>query len=98
MGNVIDPTGLKTYSFRAECIADVEGLKVSLAKRSGARVELKVIPFIGEADVHVEMKSDLSLREMRNSIRKVMDGHVMLQTLRPIPLEANSLERDYDLW
>ena len=27
---------------------------------------------------------------------RVVDGHVMYQTLRPVPLSENSLERDFE--
>jgi hypothetical protein len=49
------------------------------------------------SDVEVEMHTDASLDSLRGLIRQVTDGHVMLQTLRQVPLQDNSLERDYDM-
>jgi len=48
-------------------------------------------------DVEVELESPVSIDVLRNVMRGVVDGHVMLQTLRECRLKDNSLERDYDL-
>ncbi|OJW46185.1 MAG: hypothetical protein BGO63_03705 [Candidatus Accumulibacter sp. 66-26] len=81
------------YSFRAECPADVEAFK---AKCVDARVRVvtreepdKLFP-----DVEVEMETEASMDALQTLLREVVDGHVMLQTLRACPLSENSLERD----
>ena len=49
-----------------------------------------------DSDVAVEIMVDpsVSLGTMRRWMREVPDGHVMIQTLRPVPLAENSLERE----
>jgi hypothetical protein len=48
-------------------------------------------------DCYVQMEIDWDIERIRVVIREVVDGHVMLQSLRPGVLPDNSLERDYDL-
>lgn len=48
-------------------------------------------------DVVVEMKTEGTLPQLQDAMRRVEDGHVMLQTLRECPLKENSLERNYGL-
>jgi len=82
------------YSFRAECQADLDQLVRKLRSSaihcfmSGAQD--KQFP-----DCEVELETDAPLETIRNSMRAVEDGHVMVQTLRACPLAENSLERDY---
>lgn len=50
----------------------------------------------GMPDQEIEIRTELTLDELLTMIRAIPDGHVMLQTLEPVPLAENSLERDYD--
>lgn len=83
------------YSFRAECLVDVERF---LSKANELSIKLtkdnqdEVFP-----DIEIEFESDTDIEGIRNVLRQVVDGHVMIQTLRPVPLSENSLERDWDL-
>lgn len=86
-----------SFSFRAECMADVEAfIRECASQRIGHTLHVE-LSTAGLPDVEVELKSDASLDTLRNVMRKVVDGQVMLQTLRACPLAANSLERDFDL-
>ncbi|WP_156173989.1 hypothetical protein [Cupriavidus basilensis] len=88
---------MKSFSFRAECAADVEGFRQA-RDRHGLATAWEVHPDTGGLpDVEVELKSTSSLKVLREAVHEVIDGHVMLQTLRECPLADNSLERDYDL-
>lgn len=87
---------MPTYSFRAECPVDVERFQKEAAKAVLVRTLTSKTdaPF---PDTAVEFQAEASLDELRDVIRNVVDGHVMLQTLRQCGLACNSLERDYDL-
>lgn len=87
---------MKTYSFRAECLEDVKRFHGECLK-AGLIAELQAKPDDQFPDVDVELYTGASLENLRNVMRQVIDGHVMLQTLRECPLAENPLERDYDL-
>lgn len=84
------------YSFRAECIADVKALH-KLLRDQGVTSELSVNDHSEIPDTRVELHAKISQEALMQSIRAVPDGHVMLQTLQPVPLAANSLERNFDV-
>ncbi|HEP6430609.1 TPA: hypothetical protein VDB83_004932 [Burkholderia cenocepacia] len=88
--------GTKNFSFRAECAADVERLQQACEKHGLAAVWTVHSDGISP-DVEVDLKSMSSLKVLREVVREVVDGHVMLQTLRECPLAENSLEHDYNL-
>jgi hypothetical protein len=87
---------MKNFSFRAECSADVERFHQACTQRKLLTVWTMRSDKIGP-DVEVELQSTASFEELREAIRDVVDGHVMLQTLRECRLADNTLERDYDL-
>lgn len=85
---------MAVFSFRAECQGDVDKLELQL-KLVTARYVLTVIPDNqGDPDVDVQLLVDLEQRDLDSMIASVVDGHVMYQTLRPVPLPDNTLERD----
>ncbi|MCC7684830.1 hypothetical protein [Janthinobacterium sp. FW305-128] len=84
------------FSFRAECPSDVKHFQDTCAA-AGITIALAAFPDDEFPDVEIEMESAASLETLRNAMREVVDGHVMLQTLRDCRLTENSLERDYDL-
>ena len=47
--------------------------------------------------MEVELESSASLGALLDIMRRIVDGHVMLQTLRECRLKDNALERDYEL-
>jgi hypothetical protein len=88
----------KVYSFRAECPADVARL-LELMTGDGLTHRVVQAPppgSIGGSDVAVEVHTSATFLQMQGLLRQVVDGHVMVQTLRPVALADNSLERDYD--
>ncbi len=84
------------YSFRTECQSDIDRFTELLRVR-GILHFLRVVPDTIVPDRYVQMESDADIEQIRDAMREVVDGHVMLQTLRPGVLADNSLERDYDL-
>lgn len=80
------------YRFRAECQPDVDDLRSLLGKGFDKITIINSPPF---PDVEVELETKLSLEELRAVMRRVVDGHVMVQTVAP--LDEYTGERDYDL-
>jgi hypothetical protein len=84
------------YRFRAECRVDVDRLFRLLGARFGkttiVNLDLDSVPL---PDVEVELATGLSLEGLRDIMRRVVDGHVMVQTVAP--RDEYTGERDYDL-
>lgn len=96
-----------TVSFRAECMHDVEVLSEKLAKDfpggvKASRVEPGTITVDGNKlpipDVSVEavIAHPLDIATLHRVMQGIEDGHVMVETLRQLPLSENSLERRYN--
>jgi hypothetical protein len=66
------------YRFRAECQHDVDELRCLLEAKFKRITITNEPPF---PDVEVELEIGLSLEELRNEMRRVVDGHVMVQTV-----------------
>jgi hypothetical protein len=79
------------FSFRAECQTDVDRFYEAV-KSIG--VTIQVSPAKIAPDVLVSLMTDASLEEVRSILAAVPDGHVMAETIREVPLEENSLERE----
>lgn len=82
------------YKLRAECNDDFNCLVQRLVSTPGFSLMGAVAegPF---PDVEATFKSKLDLEALRDIIRQIPDGHVMLQTLAPA--DQYTGERDYDL-
>ncbi len=81
------------YRFRAECEADVKALLALVAGRLVRFESIKVEPF---PDTFNEVEViEHSLDDMRGLCSRVVDGHVMLQTIQPKELYTG--ERDYEI-
>ncbi len=84
------------FSFRAEFPADVDEFYAACAEAgivttAPSKRELQA----GFADVAVEFRSasEVTVDDLRAAASDVPDLHVILETLRPVPLAENSLER-----
>lgn len=89
--------GVKTFSLRAECGNDMARF-ISAVESQGHAIHSVVRPDAnGFPDVDVEIRTDANLEQLQEALRSVEDAHVMLQTLRQVPLAENSLRRDYDI-
>ena len=88
----INITEIEHYKFRAECEHEVNELLVGLGMKCLKMVKTIAYYF---PDTEVDLHTTLSLAEIRNAIRKIADGHVMLQT---VALAAEYTgERNFDL-
>lgn len=87
-----------TYSFRAECSKDVANF-LALCKEKLIHCT-NISGFADDAfpDVEVQLECEADLETLRNVIREVVDGHVMLETLKAVPIEQNNMKRDYQTW
>jgi CHAT domain len=82
----------RVYRFRAECQADVDELRRILGTKIDKITIVNSPPF---PDVEIEVEVDLSLEELRDTMRRVADGHVMVQTVARNSEYTG--ERDYDI-
>lgn len=89
---------ITTYSFRAECIADIEQF-ASACKSAGLVINNDKPSSIDEMtpDACFEFQATADIETLRTLLSTVPDGHVMLETLRACALSENSLERDYGI-
>lgn len=87
---------MKTYSFRAECDYDVSAFFHN-AKKIAVETGSEFIDDGISNGVGQQFRSSMSLETLRGILRLQQDSHVILQTLRPLPLNLNDLNRDYDL-
>jgi hypothetical protein len=92
---------VRTYSFRAECSYDALRFLTQATEYAVEQsLQLGMISFKNDPkypDVEVEFKSTVELSPLREVVRGIEDCHVILQTLRPVPLSMNSLKRDTNI-
>jgi hypothetical protein len=89
---------MPVFSFRAECRHDADAF-IRAAEQVGIAANATIHPDTsGLPDVDVEATFDANLEQLRAVVRQVHESHVMLQTLRELPLADNTLERDYNLF
>ena len=87
----------KIFSFRGEFGQDVIVFK-NRCKEEGIVIKNTTEdPYGSTPDVGVEIETTATKEVILDVMRKIEDSHVMIQTLREIPLAKNNLERDYDL-
>jgi hypothetical protein len=83
------------YSFRAECQVDVDLLREALTIE-GISASMQITKPDQLPPVHIELETPAKLGTIRNIMRGIEDGHVMVETLRACPLAKNSLERNHN--
>lgn len=83
---------MSIYRFRAECSVDFNELYRTIWRKvKYARLTIEP-PF---PDVEVVIETDMSLDDLRDEMRAVPDGHVILQTVATS--DEYTGERDYSL-
>ena len=82
---------MNTFSFRAECLADVLELLGSNEMKTLGRVI--IAPDGRLPDVEVELNIQMTQRQLLAIIGGIEDGHVMGETLRMKDLRLNPMER-----
>ncbi len=67
-----------TFKFRAECLYDVNAAlkKVPCSK---FKIECNFLP-----DCTAEIETSYTLEQVKESLKRIIDGHVMLETIAPI--------------
>jgi hypothetical protein len=91
---------MQVFSFRAEVKHDVD-MFVKLCKVK--KVTIKITKCLCTSahpdlpDREVELESENTIDELMEVLRGVDDSHVMMQTIRPVTLEENSLKRDFNI-
>ena len=88
---------MNIFSLRAECATDVDVLRKLLNSTCRVSQLTEEADTEGFPDRDVEIRTELCLVQMQMLLGKVPNGHVMEQTLRPVALADNNLERDYDV-
>lgn len=84
---------MNTFSFRAEFMQDAVAFSAQCVL-DGFRPSGVYKFDTNITDVAVEVHVEASLEALRDVLRKIPDSHVMIETLRQVPLAENSLERD----
>lgn len=82
------------YRFRGECLTDFYDFLGESIRKIGFKkyVVSQEGPY---PDIEVYLEADAPLEFIRNELRKIEDGHVMVQTVAPKELYTG--ERDYSL-
>ncbi len=83
---------MSIYRFRAEVRSDADNLYRNIADKVEYVTMTIKPPF---PDVEVEIETDMSLNDLRDEMRAVPDGHVMLQTVAT--KNKYTGERDFSL-
>ena len=68
---------MNTYRFLAECDVEIWELQ----KVTGQEIKSIRIIKIDYSGIETEVKTNMSLEELRDKMRQTKDGHVMIQTV-----------------
>lgn len=85
-------------SFRAECGVDVRNLFDLLSKERPGCLTFNWHRDDGEfpdVEIEIETRNGLTIGDVHGAMRRVVDGHVMAETLRALPLAENDMTRRY---
>jgi hypothetical protein len=99
---LVSVPGPKVFSFRAEFPHDIDDFQALLVSLN-IPATWKIVPLYlhaGDqypAESSAELGVVMTLQELRDTMKRQPDSHVMIQTLREIPLAQNNLERDYSI-
>jgi len=83
---------LQTYSCRAECRADIDAF---LESAGPLVTDVIIEPSTWAPDCTLEFRSAAHPSQLLDLLESIPDTHVMVETLRPVPLSDNTLERTY---
>ena len=91
------------YSFRSECVSDALTFLSAIISTAckwnaegGCMAEVH-LNHLTRGEYAIEFKSLLNFDIIQSVCRTIVDGHVMLETLRPISLDQNNLSRDHSI-
>ena len=96
-GSIASPLEYRTWSCRAACSVDLAEILLRLHNhpKFGALLGYRADKMHGIP--MLEITTTLTLDEILDAFASTFDTHVMAQSLRPVPLERNKGERDYDV-
>lgn len=80
------------YKFKAECQENVDELMNKLSDKQAVVDQIIPDEYLPDVEVLISLGS-LTLSELRDAMREVEDGHIMVQTLAPE--ESYTGKRDY---
>jgi hypothetical protein len=91
------PLEYRTWSCRAECSVDLAEVLLRLHNhpKFGALLGYRADKMHGAP--MLEITTTLTRDEILDAFASTYDTHVMAESLRPVPLEENDGERDYDV-
>ena len=76
---------MTTYKLRAECSQDVYRFYRAMKPEfKGLVSSFRMVQRLPIPDVELTFKSKKSLPEIRKILSKIVDGHVMLETVQPL--------------
>lgn len=82
------------YKFRADCENDLTELS-KLIRNNKFEGTIEAVQHANFPDIEATITTELTLGEIRSTMEKVTDGHVMRQTIKP--LDDYNGEREYNL-
>lgn len=90
------PEKVSLFSFRAECPNDIRDFLNAFTqnKPDAVLIVTNGVRDAGFPDCMFELVTDVDLETVRDIMRLVQDGHVMVQSLRQLPMSENSMKRD----
>lgn len=87
----------QTFSCLAEVTADIDTLIAMFRACGPERCSTRALPALANGiPLELHFLDGASFETVASRIRMVADSHVMLQTLQPVPLAKNPLERDWN--
>lgn len=86
-----------TFSCLAEVDTDVDMLIALLRTCGPARSSCRALPAIAKGiPLELHFHDGATVEMVASRIRMVADSHVMVQTLEPVPVAENQLQRDWN--
>lgn len=70
------------FKFRAECYSDVERLLAVIPKKEVKFSDIFPDEVLPDVEVIIDLSDHLSLEDIRNYMRQVIDGRVMVETVQ----------------
>ena len=83
---------MNTYSFKAECPADVEAF---LRKIEGKYEIVEKVVDEEFYDTLIEMKAEASKEKLSSILSTIEDSDVMMETIGEMPIKENELIREH---
>lgn len=100
----VAPPGFTIFSCRAESAVDATSflnIAYNNCQEQGKRLGQLIVTPLPEMDNYpdsqMQFTTDYDITQLREMMRMVEHSHVMIATLRPVPILENSMERDHSI-